>query len=93
MDHDFETKDLVSVCRVCGARVTIMAVMTNQVRPCPGVAVPGTNMRYYGMQKVFPPRKNVIIDDLTSTCECGAHKLGHKFGSPFHSSWCPWSKK
>lgn len=23
-------------------------------------------------------------------CECGAHKLGHARGSPFHSSWCPW---
>ena len=89
MDHDFETKDLVGVCRVCGARVTIIAIMMNSVRPCPGVAVPGTNMRYYGMQKVGTPRKNVLVVDLNATCECGAKKTGAKDFKPGHSSWCP----
>jgi hypothetical protein len=46
-------------------------------------------MRYYGVQKVGVPRKNVLIDDLSGKCECGAKKTGIKDYKPGHSSWCP----
>jgi len=94
MNHDLQQNDLYSLCRVCGKRVSLWATMTNTIDGCPGVAIPGIkNARWYGPQMIFRPNKNVIFADLTSKCECGAHKLGHKFGSPFHSSWCAWSKK
>lgn len=91
MDHNLTVTDLRSFCTVCGARVTLAAVLAGKIGGCPGVAVPGTNIVYFGMQKAGAPRKNVIIEDLAGKCECGAHKLGHPRGS-FHSSWCPWSK-